>query len=470
MKINSFLKVKKSIYFVFSIFFLFINNYIFAQVLAQISETDFALSWEECLNEIKKNNPELKAAIARVKSNEANLKVAYGYLAPQINGILNYSENKSSTPYADAIVISQQKRYSAGVSVTQQLFNYSTYGGLDQSKANLEISKIALLTTKANIEYNLKAAFQGVIYAQENFKVTQTIVKLRSENLKLVKLRFESGAENKGAVVVAEAYFKQSKYFNLQAANNLMKTRKQLVQVMGANFDFRNLNVLGNIPDNLFLDKRVLEYSINDKINLNKFLTLKELTDKNLSNINFKELAMQTPSYKNAVANELLAKSEVELAKAGFTPSANATGSFTKIDKNSDLKNENWSVGANINIPLFSGLSSIYNLSSANLDLEASKQNKQSVLLSVELDLLTKYLDYVEAFEQMKVAQSFYEAEILRSKIAKSQYLNGFLNYTQWDLINDNYVNRTQSYIQSKFNLEIKKAIWLQTLGISSIN
>ncbi len=422
-----------------------ISLFLFATT-SLLSET---LDWKQALQEVAKGNLDIISAKANVNAQEAQLKVAYSFLAPQINANINYNENRSTFPFGDSVNVTQQKRYSAQISASQQLFNYSSFGGISQAKANIELSKIALRMTKATVEYNLKVAFQSMLYAQENIKIAEEFLKLRNENLRIVRLRFESGFENKGAVVVAEAYLKQAGYYHNQAKDTLFKASKQLAQVLGREQEPSSLYVRGEVPIDILPEARKLKTS--------------------LSQPNFRALALLSPTYENSLANIKLAEAQIELAKAGFMPSVSLTGTYGRVDQNLELRQDNWSIGAGINIPIFSGLSSIYTLSSSKSNLTVAEAKSRAIMLSTELDLLTKYFEFSWAQEQLQVAKAFYDAEVLRAKISKAEYLNGFLNYTQWDLINDSFVTKTQAYLQAKLNLVVKEALWQQALGHTNI-
>ena len=401
--------------------------------------TKEVLTWDQCIEELSKNNPELLASISKVSDKEALMKVAYSYLYPKVDGSMSYAETRNSSPYGDAVNVTQQKRYTANLTITQQLFNYSTYGGLEQAKANLQIANIELKKVKAKIEANLKTSFQNILSAQENVQITENFIKLRRDVLNIVKLRYESGRENKGALLIARSNLLQAEYFSLQARNNLIKASRQLAQSLGRTTEEDELYVLGKVP---------LDY-----------------LDSKSPKPNFKTLSLASPEYQASLASLQLAESQVSLAKAGFTPDASATINIGKQDENIQFRSDNWSIGANVKIPIFDGLKNVYGLSSAKAGLETAKSSSKAVLLGTELDLLTKYLDYIEAQTNLNVARSYYESEIVRSKIAKESYINGFLNYTEWDFINNNFVTRTQNYIQAKLNVVLKEALWSQAIG-----
>src|SRR5690606_32293253 len=153
----------------------------------------------------------------------------------------------------------------------------------------------------SKVLYDLRAAFENFTFAKSSRELSEEIVKRREENYRIVELRFESGHENKGSLLLSKAYLAQAKYDVLQAKNNEEVAKFQLLQVMGldskADFD-----IVGDIP---LSPPPKLESEVENYI-------------------------FEIPDYKQAVAEEKASEKAVTVTESNFYPSLNLTGQLRK--------------------------------------------------------------------------------------------------------------------------------------------
>src|SRR5207245_1811706 len=109
-------------------------------------------------------------------------------------------------------------RYTATLSGSENLFNgMQDLGKVRQAEFNSASAKATLDADRAKISFDLKSAYQGMIYAKEYEQFTAEIIKRREANLNMVKLLFQSGQENKGSLLLSQAYLEQAKYEEMQS-------------------------------------------------------------------------------------------------------------------------------------------------------------------------------------------------------------------------------------------------------------
>jgi outer membrane protein len=392
------------------------------------------LSWEACVQEAAANNPELRAARANLDAAGFTAEGAYSGYLPQLSAGAAYTDTSGSA--AATTTTTSDTTYSTSVSLSQNLFaGFQDRAKVAQGAANREVATASLAAAKAKLSQDLKSAFVGLKYAQENVTLTEDIMQRQQENLRLVELRFESGNENKGSYLLTKASLAQARYDNLQAQQDRVSAQAQLDRVLGRG-GTEGLEVRGDIP----------------------------LAEPGKAP-DFRQLAREVPDYQQAAAQQKSAAAGVTLARSGLYPSLNLSGSVGRVGDNWAPDDTRRSVGLNLNIPLYSGGKDYYATKSAVSSLEAAASNTDSAEHQLLVKLKQAYASYVESAEKLKVDQAFLDAAMTRAEIARSQYNNGLISFSDWNLIENDLIQRQKSYVQSRRDRVVAEAAWEQALG-----
>jgi outer membrane protein TolC len=388
-----------------------------------------ALVWEASVEEAAAGNPELRAARANVTAAGHTASAAHSGNLPQLSAGAGYSDSSGSATSAGT-------NYSTSLSLSQNLFSgFQDSARIEQGEANLTQAEASLVSAKAKLSQELKSAFAGLQFAQDNVTLTGKIVQRLEENLRLVELRFEGGRENKGSFLLTRATLAQARYENLQAQQALASAQAQFARVLGR-AEPEGLQVIGSVP-----------------------VTAPGTTP------DFRQLVQQTPDLLQARAQERSALADVTLARAGFYPSVDLSGSVGREGEDWTPDRDRRTVGLNLSIPLFSGGRDYYTTKSAAATLEAVSSNKDNVERQLLVRLKQAHASYVESVEKLKVDQAFLEAAITRSEIARSRYNNGLMSFEDWDRIENDLIQRQKTVLQSQRDRVTAEAAWEQAQG-----
>jgi outer membrane protein TolC len=401
-----------------------------------------ALTWKACLAEVAKNNAELRAASENLHSTEAAKKAALSGFLPQVNGSLGYSYGTGTSSGSGAQLAASSPNgsadgsYTASLSASQNLFSgFQDSGKVDQAAANQRVSAAQLDVTKAKVASDLKSAYAGVLFSQRSISLQRDVSRRREENLRLVELRFQSGGENKGSVLLSRAYLAQAKYDELQSKNNIRVSRLQLARILGRDGDF-DFEVVDDMP----LETLPL-------------------------NPDLKKLAVMTPEHVVAVGQEEAAVAAVTIARAGFYPSFSLSATASRLGKEWFPQTERWSIGAAISIPIFTGGKDYYGTQGAIATRTSAEASRMNVGRQLLVKLEQTYSGYLEASEKLKVDESFREAALKRAEIARGKYNNGLMSFDDWDVIENDLIVRERAVLQSQKDRAAAEAAWAQALG-----
>ena len=144
---------------------------------------------------------------------------------------------------------------------------------------------------------------------------------------------------------------------------------------------------------------------------------------------------------KNAEVQKDLAELSVTEAKDGFLPtvSANASQSFNfgrGLTNENTYENRNtssFSWGANLNLPLFQGLTNVRQLKYAKINLRSQVLALESAKDNVTLNVLSQYLQALYYKELVKTAQE--QVELSKFEVSRQEALVNSGKVAEIDLI-----------------------------------
>jgi outer membrane protein TolC len=401
-----------------------------------------ALTWEECVREASLKNPDLFAASANLRSTSYLAKGARSDFFPQLTanfgyGYGNTTSTISTTSGSSTNLVSvsgTSSTYSASVSATQNLFNgFEDKGGVQQAKANQAAAKANLDIVKAKVSFDLHTAFSALVYAQNSLHLSQDIVRRRKENLDMIQLRYENGSENKGSFLLSKAYLENARYEELQAEDNIRVAQVQMAKVLGR--DNSNIFIAGDVP---LSEPPVATTRLNGNI---------------------------TPEYAQAAAQKQAAKAGVTIARGPFFPNLDVVGTAGAQDNEWIPGGGRWSVQGQFSWLLFNGGANYYATKSAAASLAAANSTQESVRLQTTQKLEQALAAFIESIQKVKADQSFVEASTVREEIAKRRYENGLLSFEDWDIIQNDLIERLKQALLSQRDRVVSQAAWEQAQG-----
>jgi outer membrane protein TolC len=434
------MRVSFVIFLLFSCFF-----YPPAPVLAEE-----ALSWQDCVKEAAKNNPDLIAAVENVNQQKAAKDITASGLYPQINSSLNASTartdnntnnnssgNNTSTVTGNASKSSVADSYSYGVSGTQLIFDgFKTINNVKSASENIKAASEAYRYTSTQVRLNLRTAFINLLNAQEAIKVNEEIVKIRRSNLVLITLRYQSGLEHKGALLTAEANLSQANYGLSQARRNVELAQRQLTKAMGRK-EFIAMYVKG-------------DFSVSD--------TAKIKPD-------FEEIVKSNPSLLEAVAQKNSAAYGIKSAYGNFSPQLTGSAGANKNGSEWSPTGDEWNLGLGLSMPIFEGGLRMAEVSQAKAAYNQAKETERSTKDTAIVSLEQTWVNLQNTIENVGVQYKSLVANEERAKIADMEFSTGFISYDNWTIIQDNLVSSKAGYLNSQTNALLAEASWIQAKG-----
>lgn len=409
----------------FTIASLFIFNLSF-----EYAKAEEVLSWVDCVRESAKNHPDLISAQEVVKQSQAGKKITASTLFPQVDSSVDVSTAKTSGA-------AKRDTYSYGVSGSQLLFDGNkTINNIKAAAENIKVAQYNYKFTSAEVRFRLRSAFISLLKVQEELNITQQIYDIRRSNLELITLRYQSGMEHKGALLLAQANLDEASFGITQAKRNVEVAQRSLIKEMGRN-QFSPVTVKGD-----FVVKN----------------PEKEKPD-------FDSIVKTNPSLQSLITKINQFNFNLRAAYDNFFPQLSAQAGAGRTDNRWPPQTNEWNAGLALTFPIFEGGLRLAQVSQAQSILNQAKSDERSGRDALVLTLEETWATLQDSIDNVFVQKKFLEAAEERAKIAEAQYSTGFIAYDNWIIIEDSLVNTKKSFLDAEANALAAKANWILAKG-----
>lgn len=409
-------------------FFLFVSFTWSAEKGPSTTEpekTTEVLTMTDCLREGLASNADLRVAEKNLRRYDFLLRGAVSPLFPKISAKLGDSYSGTSGNNA-----------SLGLSASADLFTgFKNTAALRKAKTDFDVARAGFTAAKLAAENDILAAFYNLLYAQENVGVSRSIEARRRENNRLVQLRFDTGREDKGALLRSEAQVREAEVALSNAALDLGLEKKNLALILGREKS-GDLVVNGDFGTN-------------------------EVSD----TADFRALALKTPAYLETRANLEAARASRDSTRSSLFPSLGASGSYSRSGSVFLNGSGDFSASVNLSYAFNLGLGDFWNTAAQDTQVAADEIKWKHAVSSIAYDLEKALVSYRQAEGKMQVQKKFLEALETQAEIAKSKYATGLFTYEDWDLIETDLINSQKTALASVRDTSLARANWEKIKG-----
>ncbi len=388
------------------------------------------VTWRDCVREAQTNHPDLTAAREQAEQARQNQVIARSALFPQLSAFAGQSRVGSSLwPAAET--------YSYGVAASQLLFDgFKTPYDVTAAARGAQAAEFRYRVTSADVRFRLRAAFVDLLRAQELLAITSGIADRRRRNRELVGLRYNAGREHKGSLLTAEASLAQAEFEVAQARRGIDLSRQKLGREMGRR-GFPALDAQGSLALPLDADRHV-----------------------DLENI-----VQRNPEVLQQAAVKEEARYGLKAARADRAPKFTANATAAKSSSDWPPRDEEWTVGLNVTLPLFEGGRRQAGVARARAGLRQAEAQERSIRDEALVTLREALTRFENAAEQAQVQQKFLAAAQARATISRAQYSTGLISFDNWTIIEDDLVRVEKAMLDALANALTAQAAWIQAQG-----
>ena len=426
------------------------------------------LNLEQSLATAKENNLAIQAALENLKAAEAQITASRATMLPRLTANGNYTyfrdvqksviqaeggfgfpvpgedmdEMQPSNPDNEAELIElefgAQHNIQGTVSLTQPIFAWGRYyDTYKTAKIGYQAAQEDVNTAYQKLRVDVFNAFYAVLITQEFVKVAEQSLELVEKQLNIAQTAFEAGTATNFDVLRAKVQLANAKSQLIRAKNsvknakNIYKTTLNLplsqeISVQGT-FEVKDVNIQLDDLIDIALDKR--------------------------------------PEVRKALLNEEVGEKQISIAKTRRLPDL-AFFSNYQISHNERLiqMNRIWSLGLQINVPIFDGFATKAAIEQSESILKQSQLGTAQVKTVIESEVRKAYLDLHEARSLIDTQRETVSQAEETVRIATLQFENGMITTVEMTdaqlALMQSKVNRLQAYHDYVIGLvRLEKAI-----------
>jgi len=416
------------------------------------------LTLKKSIEIAKESNLTVQTAEQNLKTAEAQVRSARAGLLPRITANGNYTYFKdvqksviqadggfgfpmpggemdeTAPPSADnesdliELEFGAHHNVQGTISLTQPIFAWGRYYyGYQAAKLNYQAVQRDVDAAYNQLRLDVSEAFYAVLIAQEFVRVAQQSVTLVEMQLEIAEASFNAGAATHFDV--------------LRAKVQLANAKSQLVRAENAIITAKNAY------------KTVLNVPLAEDVSVKGTLEIPEKHQVLALNLDtlIEQALKNRPEVHRTQLSEQAAHKQVDIAKTRSRPDL---GLFTnyQISQNERLTQMNriWSVGFQINIPIFDGFATRAAVQQSESTLKQVQLGGTQVKIGVEFEVRNAYLNLLGAQALIDAQREAVTQAQASVSIANLQFQNGIittvaLTDTQLALAQAE-VNRLQAY------------------------
>ena len=403
--------------------------------LPAIAQEPKALTLEESIEIAKESNLTLQTAEENLKAAEAQVRAALGGLLPRVTANGNYTYfkdvqksviradggfgfpmpgggmNEMPTPRTDneadliELEFGAHHNVQGTVNLTQPIFAWGRYYfGYQAAKLNYEATQRDVNAAYNQLRLDVSEAFYGALVAQEFVRVAQQSVSLVEEQLAIAEASLEAGAATNFDVLRAKVQLANAQSTLIRAENGVRNAKNAYKTVL-------------NIP-------LAADVTVNG--------TLAIPADHQMLSLNLDELIQQAlknrPEVHRTQLSEQAARKQIDIAKTRRLPDLGLFSNY-QISQNERLTEMNriWSVGFQINIPIFDGFATSAAVQQTESVLKQVELGGKQLKAGVEFEVRAAYLNLLGAQTLIEVQREAVAQAQESVRIANLQFQNGII-------------------------------------------
>jgi len=396
------------------------------------------LDLERCIEIAIKRQPSIIAAMSTVNVSQSKIGQVQAPYYPQINWSSGYSRNYSQSSSSSSRLSGTYDQYQSNLTLSQTIYDFEkTATQVKIQNLNLDSSRSDFGNVTSQIIFGVKQTYFSALQAKRSRDVGAETVRQFQQHLDQAKAFFEVGTKPKFDVTKAEVDLGNAK-LNLIKLENTSRIARV------------NLNNAIGMPE-------APEYNIVDDFAFQKYdISLEDAK---------KRAYLNRPDLQSIIAKKEAAEKTIELQKKGYYPtlSGNATYGFSGQDFPIQ---EGWNVGATLTFPLFSGLSTKYQVAEARANLDVLKANENSLKQTIFLDVQQAYLNLQQAKESISTTEITVRQANENLELANGRYAAGVGNPIEVTDALISLANAKTAYIAALYDYKVSKASMEKAMGM----
>ena len=389
------------------------------------------------------SNPDVLKAREAIHQSDAEFSGAISKMLPtlSLDALANYQKDAADLNFVN-FGGESYNQYQVGLNLVQPLFDGGAmFAGLRYGKKDRKIHEYGVQIAERDISQSVIEAFYTILLNQRQLQILQDSLAVDQAALKVAERYFRSGRIQKVDLLQLKTQTALLKPRISQTENQLQTSAAQLA-ILLRNVDSQTVRVKGKLasPD---LDW-VKSMASQKKSELPEIL----------------QSRMQVDQFEDARTVQM----------AQYWPKLNLVGqlgrtAFAKTDL-LDGNATNWSIGLQLSIPIFSGLSSVHQRDSLVSQEKQMEFDETKTADTVSVNQIQTEKDLSLASTQLTAAKEAAEFGREAMHEAQTDFKFSTINYLQFQTAQQTFLDSETNYFLAKYNYIVAVAKYFNATGI----
>jgi len=391
---------------------------------------DFPLTLSRVIDITISNNPNLQQAVHRISQAKAMKDLADSAFWPFVGLYTEYMQGDTPSAFWYKKMDGRNVRpedfnapddfndpgwfenYETGLEARMNLFNGGKdYLGRKMAGQAIDISRLDRQSIVNSLTARVISAFYEVLAAREFVDIAEEAVATVSEQLRVIRVRYEGGGALKSDMLSLKVRLARTKESLVKSRNRFQLAKAALANLMGLD------------PDEFSCRRDFLTKTGEAPIEVPD--TYRDGIVQALSN---------RPELKKVREQLIKSRMGMDAAKTGYLPRVDLMGKYYVDDPamDYDWNKDNWTAAVMFNWDLFAGFSRKARVDKADAIVKEMLAADRQATLDVKLDVKNAYLNLEAARAKYKVAASSVESAEESYRLVKQHYDGGSVTITRY--------------------------------------
>lgn len=403
-------------------------------------------SLEKCINYALDNNIKIKQGVITTEYQQNQLKQSKSSRLPNLNGQLsqNFSFGRNLTypenTYEDVNITQTDFGISTNVPIFQGWYITNNISKLD---LDFQASVEDLAKAKSDISVNIASTFLEILFAKDLVKVSEDQLTVTNLQIKQINEKVEAGSLARGSLLEVQAQAAGEELNLVNAKNQLQLAKLRLTQLLEL-----------PLKDDFEVEVPTLpEISAEASI-----VTSVEV---------YKSALLTRPEIKGADLRFQSSQFQLKMAKGALYPTINAYASFNDLYNNQNTttfsdqikNNQRKSIGAQMNIPIFTRFQNRLQIDNARLQVlntELELENTKKLLRS---DIETAQTTAIAALNRFNSNQKAVSSMKEAFRYSEEKFGVGLVNAVEYNTAKTKLAKSESDLLQAKYEFIFRTKI-----------
>lgn len=422
------------------------------------TQNSSSFTLQQAIDYSLKNSPNYLNAEYDVQNANYRRKELLGVGLPQVTGsvdLKDYLEIPTSLlpaeffggPAGSFIPVKFGTKYNAtaGLSASQLVFSSDYIVGLKAAKELINLAKINVYRTKADLASSVAKAYYNVLVNRER-------VKLLDANLERLKKAYEDtkAFNQQGLVELIDAERLEVQY------NNLITEKEKTIRLIG-------------LSENLL--KFQMGYKISEPLTLTDSLTVSTSDQATLGG--GKIDISNRPDYQLLQLQQKLYHIDIKRQRLGYLPTLGVYGSYQYNAQRQEFdflqKDKNWFkvavIGGTLNFSLFDGLQRHNRIQQAKIAMLKGENQIKNLELAAELETKVAEITYENAFVSLQTQKRNMDLAQHVFDVSQKKYEQGVGSNLEVTTAQSSLKEAQTNYYNSVYDMLVAKIDYQKAIG-----